>query len=213
MFNMKLVKTLLILLILLQAGPLSAAEVDGKKIALQGGNSGTSSCDSCHGMNGQGMESSGFPYLAGLPAEYIKNQLDAYANGSRKNKIMKPIAKKLQKKEVHAVAKYYAGLENKSIQNAKLDRSTQYDKGERLVHTGKWESGVPACVKCHGSNGAGLSTHFPPIVGQPYEYLRSQLLAWKKDKRNNDPLALMQSVTAGLSKDEIDSVAHYLASQ
>jgi cytochrome c553 len=207
---MKTLELIVILMLFLGSTPLYAADMNGAKIAMRGGSNGTVTCAACHGTNGQGMASSGYPYLAGLPAEYIESQLKAFSNNRRSNSVMTPIAKKLQEEEMGALAEYYAGLENKKIANASLGESTQYTRGESLVHTGKSESGVPACVQCHGQN---LSSGFPPIVGQPYEYIQKRLLTWQEQQRTNDPQGMMQKVAAGLSKKEIDSVAHYLASQ
>lgn len=191
--------------------PLWASNLDGKTIATQGNNSGATSCVTCHGQQGEGKPSSGYPYLAGLPVDYIENQLKAYQNGGRKNAIMKPIAKSLKPDEITAVAKYYSQLKNPALSKASLDLSTKPSTGSNIVHKGKWEAGVPSCVKCHGSNGKGVPPHFPPIVGQPKSYIKKQFAAWRKGSRSNDPIGLMQSVAKGMNKKEINAVAEYLA--
>jgi len=190
-----------------------AASPDGKRIAHQGNGKGAIACISCHGQQGMGNASAGYPYLAGLPIDYIKNQLTAFSQGSRANAVMKPIASALTTQEIAAVANYYSKLDNTILSSVKSTRSTEYTAGEKLAHKGKWEAGVPSCFKCHGANGKGVAPHFPPIIGQSYQYLKSQLLAWQQGKRSNDPIGLMQAVSKHLDKNEIDSVAHYLAAQ
>jgi cytochrome c553 len=63
-------------------------------------------CSSCHGANGQGMAP--FPRLAGQHADYVSAQLVAYADGSRPNPVMGPMAKTLTPKQAQSVAAYLA---------------------------------------------------------------------------------------------------------
>jgi cytochrome c553 len=209
----KIARTLLLLAIAVYSLPALAADSAGKQIAMKGNNHGAVACSSCHGKAGEGNPAAGYPYLAGLPVDYIKNQLNGLKNGTRTNAVMKPIASALSADEIDAVAKYYASLKNKKLSGKTKADSGQYPKGADLAHKGKWSAGVPSCFRCHGADGKGVGSHFPPIVGQPYGYLRNQLAAWKSAKRSNDPIGLMQSVAKGLDQDEIDAVAHYLAAQ
>jgi cytochrome c553 len=211
--NLTIFRQILLFFALLWVATAYAASPDGKRIAHQGNGKGAIACISCHGQQGMGNASAGYPYLAGLPIDYIKNQLTAFRDGSRSNAVMKPIASALTTQEIAAVAEYYSKLNNSILSSVKTTSSSQYATGEKLAHNGKWEAGVPSCFKCHGANGKGVAPHFPPIIGQPYQYLKSQLLAWQQGKRSNDPIGLMQAVTKHLNQDEINSVAHYLASQ
>lgn len=194
----------------------AAPGVSGKTLALQGNGKGATSCATCHGKQGEGNASSGYPYLAGLPANYIRDQLTAYKNGKRKNAIMKPIASALTSQDMTAVADYYSKLKNNTLNNisatdVSVAKSGKQKTGATLAHRGKWTSSVPSCFKCHGDGGKGIAPNFPPIVGQPESYLRDQLLAWKNGKRSNDPIGLMQSVAKGLTRDDINAVAQYLS--
>ncbi len=203
---------ILFLLLALSASPrLSAANTDGKTIAMQGSATGGTSCIACHGRQGAGNVDAGYPYLAGLPVDYIRNQLMAFSNGSRKNPIMKPIAGGLTQQDIVAAANYYAGLKNNKLTGSGTTPSDNDSEGAALALDGKWATGVPACFKCHGPDGLGVAPHFPPIVGQPETYIRNQLVAWQTGARRNDPLGLMQSVVKSLNQDEIDAVARYLA--
>jgi cytochrome c553 len=193
------------------ATPLFAGAPDGKTIAMQGGSKGAASCATCHGKQGEGNASNGYPYLANLPADYIKSQLKAYTTGTRKNPVMKPIATSLTSGEIQAVADYYAGLKNPKLAGAGNDKPAKQSQGAHIAHNGKWEAGVPSCFKCHGPNGKGVPPHFPPIAGQPKSYLKNQLIAWQKGDRSNDPIGLMHSVAKNLNANEINAVAQYLA--
>lgn len=203
-----------LLLLALSASPwLFAASPAGKTIATQGNGKGATACIACHGQQGQGNADAGYPYLAGLPVDYIRNQLTAFSSGSRKNAVMQPIAGSLSQQDVAAVADYFSGLTNDRLKGSAVTPSDVSGKGAVLARNGKWAAGVPACFRCHGADGRGVAPHFPPVVGQPEAYLRNQLVAWQTGARSNDPLGLMQSVVKSLSKDEIDAVARYLAAQ
>ena len=69
-------------------------------------------CAQCHGPGGSGVGAQ-FPPLAGLPAAYIAEQLQAWKAGNRPPgplALMAGIAKKLSNAEVSAVAAYYEKL-------------------------------------------------------------------------------------------------------
>jgi cytochrome c553 len=65
-------------------------------------------CDNCHGPEGAG-EPPAIPYLAGQYAHYITFTLQMWQEGFRKNSpdVMAVIAKKLDDKDISAVAAYY----------------------------------------------------------------------------------------------------------
>lgn len=65
-------------------------------------------CASCHG--GSDVKT-GSPLLDGEPASYIRDQLHAFANGTRRNDIhaqMRNIARQMTPEEIEVVAKYYS---------------------------------------------------------------------------------------------------------
>jgi cytochrome c553 len=66
-------------------------------------------CANCHGSGGEGGLT-GAPRLAGLAQTYLEQQLAAYANGSRQQAVMTPIARALTAGEREAITAYYAGL-------------------------------------------------------------------------------------------------------
>jgi cytochrome c553 len=66
-------------------------------------------CENCHGPRGSGQPPSG-PYLAGLPARYIKAELLRWRDGTRRSDpsaAMQVIARRLSGTDVDAVAGYY----------------------------------------------------------------------------------------------------------
>ena len=82
---------------------------DGKTLFDRGApDRGVAPCSSCHGDKGQGVAD--FPRLAGQHGDYLNAQLLAFADGSRPNPIMGPLAKNLSADEMRSVAAYLQSL-------------------------------------------------------------------------------------------------------
>lgn len=204
--------SLLLALKLLVISNLAGASSPGETIALQGNGKGAVACKSCHGDQGQGNNAAGYPYLAGQPLDYLVKQLQDFASQGRKNPTMQPFARALSEDEIRAVASYYSRLPLPRTAASKTN-NPQLAKGEQLAKEGKWSVGVPACFQCHGDQGQGIAPGFPAISGQPALYIKNQLGHWRKGKRSNDPVGLMQAVVKQLDDAEIAVVADYLATQ
>lgn len=87
----------------------------GQRIYRAGNlSNGVPACTGCHGPQGKGVESAGYPMLSGQKAEYVVTSLVAYKNGERVHssnaKIMQGIAVRLTTEEIRAVANYVSGL-------------------------------------------------------------------------------------------------------
>lgn len=76
--------------------------VEGKKKVEQ-------VCQSCHGLDGQGINDT-YPKLAGQFADYMIKALSDYKSGARKNAIMSGFAASLSEQDMENVAAYYASL-------------------------------------------------------------------------------------------------------
>ena len=66
-------------------------------------------CQSCHGLDGQGINDT-YPKLAGQFADYMVKALADYKSGARKNAIMSGFAATLTKQDMENVASYYSQL-------------------------------------------------------------------------------------------------------
>jgi cytochrome c553 len=196
---------------LLLAGHVFAAAPDGAAIARQGNGHGAAPCLACHGADGGGQAAAGFPRLAGLPAAYLRKQLDDFAAGTRSNATMQPVASALSEDERAAVAAYYAGLPVPTQPPATPLDPAQQTLGEALATRGRWSQGLPACAQCHGPDGVGVGEHFPPLRGQSATYLANQLHAWQQGARHNDPLELMHSVAGKLSDADVTAISAWYA--
>ncbi|QTD92632.1 c-type cytochrome [Burkholderia anthina] len=183
----------------------------GKTLATQGSTTGVAACIGCHGAQGEGNAAAGFPRLAGTHAAYLSAQLAAFADGSRQNPVMQPLAKLLSAHERDAVSAYFASLPAPAAIAAGTASIEPANTGAWLATRGRWSDGLPACAQCHGAGGLGVGTAFPPLVGQPAAYIAGQLNAWKHGTRAPGPMALMPMVAGKLSDADIDAVAAYYA--
>lgn len=163
-------------------------------------------CMACHGLDDAGAGLGDLPGLAGLPAEYLTDQLEAFMSGERFSPIMVPIATQLTDAERQAVADYYASVAPK-LSKFDHDAPTEViQRGGELAATGG--DGVTPCSQCHG-NSETTGAAIPRLAGQSAQYIADQLVAWREGDRANGPLGVMEQIAKSLSDEDIRAVALY----
>lgn len=187
-----------------------AAATAGQQIALKGA-SGAAPCSSCHGQQGEGNAASGFPRLAGQSGAYLAHQLDSYADGSRKNEVMMPIAKALNAEQRKAVSAYYEQVRPGGKAPAPSSAGVRAPSAPRLATVGDNKLRVQGCVNCHGPGGIGEPPHYPYLASQHASYLASALREWKSGARNNDETGQMPAIAKALSDADIKTLSDYYA--
>ena len=65
-------------------------------------------CANCHGSNGNAVQGSAVVTLAGLPADYITQQMKDFKSGARPATIMHQISKGYSDAQITDVAAYFA---------------------------------------------------------------------------------------------------------
>ena len=75
-------------------------QIDGEALAAEKG------CVACHGINGKAIAPM-YPNLNGQWEKYLRKQLVAYKDGSRKNAIMSIQAQNLSDDDIAALAAHY----------------------------------------------------------------------------------------------------------
>ena len=65
-------------------------------------------CAQCHGTDGRAVEGQALARLAGLPQDYLVNQLMAFRNGQRPATIMHQITRGYSQEQLETVAAYFA---------------------------------------------------------------------------------------------------------
>ena len=179
--------------------------VDGEADA---GKAKSITCAACHGAEGNSANPL-WPNLAGQHAKYIVNQLGAFKEGKRVNALMSSQAMLLSEDDMANLAVYYEGLEGATQTVADPDL---VDKGEALYRAGNAETGVAACIACHGPKGVGnAAAQYPSLSGQHAAYTEKTLKDYRSGERksvagNN----AMNEIAAKLTDDEIKALASYV---
>jgi len=182
-----------------------AFTASGEIIAMSGGEGGAANaCFSCHGLDGMG-DGVSVPRLAGLDVGYLQKQLEDYANETRADAVMGPIAKWLDDGDRRAVAAWYAALPPPPT-----DEAGPVAPAPAIYRNGATDRGVIACASCHGETGLGIGRGNPALAGQPAAYTLEQLRRWKTAERRNDPRGVMADAVAGLSDAEMRTIAAWL---
>ena len=169
-------------------------------------------CEACHGAHGEGMAAAQVPRIAGQSADYLRKQLDDYADGTRSNAIMANFAKALSAQQRAKFAARYAAMSAPYTAQAKPLNAVLLARGHQLAYQGDESKRVQACNGCHGPDGVGVPHAAPYLAGQSAEFLASALKAFQDGTRKNDAGQLMRSVAARLDDADIAAVTGYFAS-
>ncbi|WP_374350199.1 cytochrome c [Chitinimonas sp.] len=180
------------------AAPAKADPAKGKAIV-------DTVCAACHGADGNSAASAN-PSLAGQHAEYIAAQLAAFKKGERKNAIMAGQAANLSEADMKNVAAYFSAQKPK--ERAGTDKALM-EAGKKLYRGGNAAVGLPACMACHGPNGAGMPVQYPRLGGQHAAYVVAQLNAFRANTdRKNGP---MHDIALKMTDADMKAVAEYIA--
>jgi cytochrome c553 len=166
-------------------------------------------CVACHGADGKTARESLYPTIAGQGRAYIIAQMKDIKSGVRHNSqtaIMRGIMGAVSDAEIEAIAQWLATLPG----NTGVAGDTKLAaKGAKL-----YKSKGTNCIGCHGAdaNTPLLPDHFPKIAGQNKQYLVTQIKDIRDHVRNNGQTIVMAGITQGLSNEEIEAIAEWLAS-
>jgi cytochrome c553 len=165
-------------------------------------------CVACHGPAGNSVNPE-WPKLAGQHARYTAKQIrDFMAGVTRGNELMAPMIAGLSEQDIEDIAAYYA----EQPSTGGFASEELHALGERMYRGGNSESGVPACIACHGPRGAGNElAGFPRLAGQHATYTSKQLEDWRNGRRTNDPNEMMADAARYLTPTEMKAVSEYIA--
>jgi len=173
---------------------------------IAAGKTKSATCMACHGPDGNSPNPI-WPKLAEQHPSYIKKQLQDFKSGARKNDMMAPMAAPLNDADIDDLAAYFASQSQKGGAAA----ADQVEAGEKMYRAGNNDTGVAACMACHGPAGAGIpSANFPRIGGQHAAYLEKTLKDFRSGSRANDMGKMMQGVVARMTDAEISAVSQYI---
>jgi cytochrome c553 len=163
-------------------------------------------CAACHGVDGNSLNPE-WPTLAGQNEAYLVRTLQAFKKGDRSNVLMSAQALPLGDQDMADLAAFYA---SRPLQ-AKTADPKLAAAGERLYRGGNKETGVSACIACHGPTGSGNApAGYPAIGGQHATYAAAQLKAYRAGQRTSDLNQMMRNTATRMTDAEIDAVTSYL---
>ncbi|MGB5062652.1 MAG: c-type cytochrome [Candidatus Competibacter sp.] len=170
------------------------------------GKAKSATCAACHNPDGNSINPQ-YPKLAGQSTDYLLKQLQEFKSGARVNPIMAGMVAALSPQDMEDLAAYFS---SQQIARAAAD-PTLAPVGEALFRGGDLNSGVPACMACHGATGAGNpAAKFPALASQHAEYAEIQLKAFRAMERTNDAGQMMRSIAAKLTDPQIKAVSSYV---
>ncbi|MCK9515482.1 MAG: c-type cytochrome [Ottowia sp.] len=169
-------------------------------------------CVACHGAEGAGMATGGFPRLNILTSGHMVKQLQDVKSGTRESAVMMPFVAGMDEQQMRDVSAWFAAQTAAPPAPPEADAELMA-LGEKLASRGDWDRYIPACHSCHGPKNQGVGDAFPALAGQHAGYIESQLNAWRNGSRDNDPLQLMLAVAERMNDTDVRAVAAWLAAQ
>ena len=170
-------------------------------------------CSKCHGIDGEGRNSSAFPKIAGQKPNYFYLSMQAYARGQRNSGIMEPIAAPLSDDTMRDLARYFAERKPQASSRRSTQDAAAVARGKRIAEQGIPNQRVPVCAECHGPGAEPRNPNYPELAGQYADYLVLQLTLFKNQQRGGTANAhLMRRVAPGLTAEQMKDVASYYES-
>jgi cytochrome c553 len=205
-----------------KAKPATTLAAPGPRAAdptLGQGKAESERCLECHGPQGQGDGVANgaparFAKLAGQPADYLVQQLQAFRNGKRKNDLMKIMTLPLEEEDLRDIAAFFA--QQPPMHGTDPGATESHDAARTLFAQGDAARGITACASCHGEAGQGGPPGgplVPRLAGQDVIYLAQQLEDWRTGWRTEAAGSVSHQKAKALTPTEINALAAYLAAQ
>ena len=166
-------------------------------------------CAACHGVDGNSAVPN-WPKIAGQHEAYLVRQIVLIKSGARMVPEMAGITPGLDQEDIEDLAAYFS---SQQMSGGVADEAL-VALGERIYRAGNPESGVAACMACHGPAGAGNPlSGYPMLAGQHAVYTAKMLNDYRDGKNWGEKDAasqVMNGVAAPLTDEEIEAVASYI---
>lgn len=207
-----------------ETAPLSTAPEITTWGDVQKGSTLAGTCSACHGLDGNPTDPQ-YPRLAGQSERYIAHQLSLYRNGQRTTgmaALMVPFSQMLSPQDSRDVGAYYAtqaagaGVADDTVITTGPNAGKQFfEIGQQLYAGGDAERGIPACMACHGPDGAGNpGPAYPRVAGQFSDYSQRRLVEYREGSPEiaaaNPLYQIMANISRELTDEEIGSLSSYM---
>lgn len=166
-------------------------------------------CAACHGMDGNSAVAT-WPKLAGQHEQYLTRQVHLIKSGARMVPEMAGIVPGLSDQDIEDISAFFAS----QVNNGGVADESMIEMGERIYRAGNADSGVPACMACHGPAGEGNPlSGYPALSGQHSVYLAKVLTKFRAGENwgeKDAPSQIMNGSAAELTDEEIQAVSSYI---
>ncbi len=202
----------LLTLSVLAAGVVGAAQpkadvAKGKEIA-------NNLCASCHSVDGNSGIAT-YPRLAAQLPNYLERQVHDIKDGKRawgQSVAMRvsPGVSTLTNDQIRDVAAYFA---TQAPKPGETNPKENAELGAQIYRGGLAAKKIPACMSCHGPNGAGMPgggsaiLAFPRLGGQHKAYVVEQMKAFQSGQREN---SIMADIANRMSEEELNAVGNFI---
>lgn len=194
------------LALLVSSMPLLAQSLEGDASA---GQAQSAVCAACHGADGNSIMAI-WPSLAGQHEDYLVRQMLLIQSNDRPVPEMTAIVASLSEQDFANLAAYFSAQPRK----IGVAEESKVDLGRRIYQAGNPETGVPACMACHGPVGEGNPlSGYPALAGQQPAYTAKLLTRFRSGEHwgEDDASSLvMVGVAARITDKEIEAVSSYL---
>ena len=154
-----------------------------------------------------------YPRLAAQNADYIILETHLIKDGKRTTGAagtMMPLVQSLSDDDIRNVAAYFQKQQPKA---GEANPKENPELGARIFRGGLADKKLPACMSCHGPNGAGMPgggsaiLAFPRLGGQHKAYVVEQMKAFQSGQREN---SIMADIANRMSEEELNAVGNFI---
>ena len=172
----------------------------------EAGKAKSTTCIACHGPDGNSVNPV-WPKLSGLDEVYIAKHLQYFKEGTRVNVLMGPLVMALSEQDMKDLGAYYESMERSpGAADEKL-----VELGQMIYRGGNAESGVAACIACHGPKGNGNpAAGYPKISYQHAAYIALRLKGYRAATYKYPSSEIMNGLAKNLTDEEIEAVSSYV---
>lgn len=201
------------------------ADKEAIKPDLETGRQINGVCAACHGPLGSGGKKGEYPRLAGLPVEYVKDQLQKFKLRRRTNLPMFPytLERELSDEDIVHISNYLAAIKldtTMPVFKDSDDALTRLQAVDKVFNVPRAEGDADAgaklykreCASCHGAKGQGKKG-VPMLVGQYTQYLNKQVEKFIAGTRihDDDLKDSKKDVLNQLKPEEIRDILAYMS--
>jgi len=166
-------------------------------------------CAACHGADGNSAVPN-WPKLAGQHASYLERQTALIRSGDRSVPEMMGIVAAMSDQDFQDLAAFFSAQTN----NGGVAEESVAATGQRIYKAGNADSGVPACMSCHGPAGEGNPlAGFPALAGQHSVYTSKMLKGFRAGENwgeDDSPSRIMNGAAVRLTDHEIEAVSSFI---